>query len=67
MHWKQLVHPEVQKRYALIVKDGVSEVKGINDNSNNEDVRSIEWQKSLLDKLPDSTFEDSKGLYANKI
>ena len=35
--------------------------------SNLEDIKSIAWQKSLLDKIPDHTFEDSKSLYENKI
>lgn len=56
MSWKKLLHPEIQKHYSLIVKDGLSEVKNTNDVSNFEDVKSIEWQKSLLDKIPDNTF-----------
>ena len=67
MRWKELVHPEVQQRYNLLIKDGVSEVKGKVELSGNEDIRSIAWQKSLLDKIPDSTFEDSKASYETKI
>lgn len=31
------------------------------------DVKSVEWQKSLLDKIPDSTYEDEKEAYERRI
>ena len=46
--------------------ENVSEVSSGN-RSALEDVKSVAWQKSLLEKIPDSTFEDYKAAYEARI